>query len=129
MFFKDDEVYVSNTRVVIRGTTYSTANITSVRKMKAPAKNGCAALFTFCAAMVFIGGIMNTVMEKSDGPPAAVVSAIFFVAGILWLRSIKPTFHVMLASASGERQGLSSQYEGFVDHVTSAIADAISYRG
>jgi hypothetical protein len=41
-FLNDGGVYVSNTRVVIHGTTYATANITSVRKHVTPANNGCA---------------------------------------------------------------------------------------
>jgi hypothetical protein len=42
---------------------------------------------------------------------------------------LKPVYHVMLASSSGERQGLSSMDEGLVDRTTAAIAEAIIYRG
>jgi len=43
--------------------------------------------------------------------------------------SEKPTYHVMLASAGGESQGLSSQDAGLVNRTTSAIAEAIIFRG
>jgi hypothetical protein len=39
-FLNDGGVYVSNTPVVIHGTTYATANITSVRKHIVPARAG-----------------------------------------------------------------------------------------
>jgi hypothetical protein len=58
-----------------------------------------------------------------------VLGGIFFIIFILFIRSQKATYHVMLASASGERQGLTSQDEGLVNRATTAIAEAITYRG
>ena len=50
-FLNADGIYVSNTRVVILGTTYATANITSVRTQTVPAKSGCATV------RVIVGGL------------------------------------------------------------------------
>jgi hypothetical protein len=57
------------------------------------------------------------------------IAALFLVLGILWFRSLKPVYHVMIASASGERQGLTSSNESLVNQAMAAIADAITYRG
>jgi hypothetical protein len=58
-----------------------------------------------------------------------VLAGAILAGGVLWLRSLKPTFHVFLASAAAERQGLTSKDESLVDRVTAAISDAITHRG
>jgi uncharacterized membrane protein len=129
-FLNDRGVYVSNTRVVIQGTTYATANITSVRKHMVPAKNGCALVMVIFGALGALGGLAPALAGSGDERwLPLVLSAILLTLGIVWLRSVRPTYHVMLATAGGERQGLTSQDEGVVDRVTAAIADAIVHRG
>jgi hypothetical protein len=58
-----------------------------------------------------------------------VACAVLLILGIVWFKSLHPTYNVMLATAAGERQGLTSKDEGVVDRVTAAIADAIVHRG
>lgn len=128
-FLNDDGVYVSNTRVVIQGTAYATANITSVRKLMTPAKNGCAIVMVIFGALGAVGGL-TTALGVSDGEwTPFIMSAVLLIAGIAWFRSLRPSYSVMLATAGGERQGLTSKDEGVVDRVTAAIADAIVHRG
>lgn len=129
-FLNDGGVYVSNTRVVIHGTTYATANITSVRKHVTPANNGCAILLVVLAALGTLVGLTMALGESGDGRWSAFgTSLVFLIIGIVWLTSLHPTYNVMLATAAGERQGLTSKDEGIVDRVTAAIADAIVHRG
>lgn len=129
-FLNDGGVYVSNTRVVIHGTTYATANITSVRKHMVPAKNGCAVVMVVLGAMGALGGLITALNgNNSDQWTPFIMCAILLIIGIVWLRSLHPTYHLMLATAGGERQGLTSNDEGVVDRVTAAIADAIVHRG
>jgi len=129
-FLSEGNVYVSNTRVVIDGTTYSTANVTSVRKTVTPAQTGCASVIAIFSALVFLGGLIGMLTsDHSDGAGPMVVGAILFIVIVLYIRTQKPTYHVMLASASGERQGLTSQDEDLVNRVTSAVAGAITFRG
>lgn len=129
-FLNDGGVYVSNTRVVIHGTTYATANITSVRKQMVPAKNGCASIMAIIGALGTIGGLASALGESSsDRWTPFVVCVVLLIIGIVWFRSLRPTYNVMLATAGGERQGLTSKDEGVVDRVTAAIADAIVHRG
>jgi hypothetical protein len=129
-FLNDGGVYVSNTRVVIQGTTYATANITSVRKHIVPPKSGCATVMVIFGALGALGGLLSALAGSGDERwSPLVMSATLLIIGIVWLRSLRPTYHVMLATAGGERQGLTSQDEGVVDRVTTAIADAIVHRG
>jgi len=129
-FLSDSGVYVSNTRVVIQGTTYATANITSVRKHVVPAKNGCAVTLAVVGALGALGGLASALSQSgSDRWTPFVVCTALLIFAISWFRSLRPTYHVMLATAGGERQGLTSQDEEVVDRVTGAIADAIVHRG
>jgi hypothetical protein len=129
-FLNDDGVYVSNTRVVIHGTTYATANITSVRKHIVPPNRGCALVLAIVGALGVIGGLPLALAESGDGRwTAFVMCTILLIIAIVWFRSLHPTYHVMLATAAGERQGLTSKDEGVVNRVTTAIADAIVHRG
>jgi predicted ABC-type sugar transport system permease subunit len=130
VFFNDANIYVSNTRVVLGGTTYATANLTSVSKRFTPASKGCA------VALIVIGGLMTlgslgTVFSKDFGSGLVmfVICAGIAAAGVAWFRSLKPTHHVILASASGEQEGMSSKDHELVDRVVSAITNAITSRG
>lgn len=129
-FLNDGGVYVSNTRVVIHGTTYATANITSVRKHVTPANNGCAIVLVILGALGALGGLMMGLGGNGEGGWSPFVAcAVLLIIGIVWFQSLRPTYNVMLATAAGERQGLTSKDEGVVDRVTAAIADAIVHRG
>lgn len=129
-FLNERDVYVSNTRVVIHGTTYSTANITSVRKTITPATTGCATLMIILGAFVVFAGLLAMFgSDASDVAVPLVFGLAFLGGGIAWFRSQRPTYHVMLATAAGERQGLSSQDETLVNRVTHAVADAMTFRG
>jgi len=70
-FLNESNVYVSNTRVVINGATYATANVTSVRTTTTPAKTGCAGFLAILGAVVTIGGI-TTIANDSDGHGALI---------------------------------------------------------
>jgi uncharacterized membrane protein len=115
---------------VIQGTTYATANITSVRKHVVPAQSGCAVVMVIFGVLGSLVGLVS-VLAGSGGErwSPLVVFAVLLIIGILWYRSLRPTYHVMLATAGGERPGLTSQDEGAVDRVTAAITDAIVHRG
>jgi hypothetical protein len=80
-------------------------------------------------ALGAIGGLTIALRgNNSDQWTPFIVCANLLIAGIVWLRSLHPTYHLMLATAGGERQGMTSNDEGVVDRVTAAIADAIVYR-
>jgi hypothetical protein len=130
VFLQGDGIYVSNTKIILHGTTYSTANITSVQKRFTPASKGCAYLFVAFFALMTLGSL-GTFSSRNIGGALVMllVCAGLLAAGVMWLRSLKPTFHVVLASASGEREGLSSKDHSLVDRVIDAITDAITHRG
>jgi hypothetical protein len=141
IFLNESNIYVSNTKVILHGTTFATANITSVSKRLTPASTGCAVILIVLGMISILGaisifgalifGAFGTFKADQVGCSlvALLSAAVILAAGVFWLRSLKPTYHVFLASASAERSGLSSQDEALVDRVTAAISDAITHRG
>ena len=129
IFFNEGGVFVSNSRAVIGGTTYSMSNITSVRKGSTPPKQGCAILLLLAGLLVTIGSLLTFAEDVGAGVIMLLFGIGVAAAAAYWLRSLRPTFHVVTASASGETQALSSQDEGLVDRVVSAVSEAIVHRG
>jgi hypothetical protein len=129
VFLSHGDVYVSNTRVVLRGTTYATANITSVRNQVTPPQQGCAVVLILVGGLAALGSVISLFTQGSDTFGAFVTAAVLLAAGIAWYRSAKAMHHVFIASAGGERQGYSSYDGSLVHRVTEAIANAIVSRG
>lgn len=130
VFLSEDNLYISNTKVVLHGTTYATANLTSVQKRFTPASKGCAILLVVLGAFMTLGSL-GVVFSKEAGTGIVMllICGGVLAAGLAWLRSLKPTYHVILASAGGEREGMSSKDYALVDRVIQAITDAITHRG
>jgi len=130
VFLQHGDVFVSNTRVIIRGTTYATANITSVTKRITPAKRGCASFLIFLGAIgIFVGLI---VLSSDDGASALghiILALLFLGIGILWYRSRKPTYHIVFASSSGQIDAMTSTDNKIIDEAVNAINQAIVFRG
>jgi hypothetical protein len=130
VFLNESNIYVSNTKVILHGTTFATANITSVSKRLTPASSGCAIILIVLGVLAVLGALGTFKSDEAAQSLASLaIAAGILAAGVLWLRSLKPTYHVFLASASAERSGLSSIDETLVDRVTAAISDAITHRG
>jgi hypothetical protein len=129
-FLNEGYVYVSNTRIILNGTTYATANVTSVRKHVVPANRGCALVVALFSGMGSLGTLPMALSGSGDGFwGPLILCLILLVVGILWFRAMTPTYHLMLATAGGERSGLWSKDESYIDRVAAAITDAIVHRG
>lgn len=129
VFLNEGNVFVSNSRAVIAGTTYSLANITSVRKGRTPPKRGCAILLVAGAAILAVISLSLLSEDMGSGLVVLFFGVGLGALGVVWFRSLKPTFHVLTASASGETQALSSTDENLIDRVVHALSEAIVYRG
>ena len=68
-----------------------------------------------CAALSFGGGV--------------VFGVLLLGRGIAWALLVKPTWHLSISSASGEADAVSSQDEEYINHVTSALNEALIKRG
>lgn len=130
VFLNEGNIYVSSTKIILNGTTYAAANITSVTRRLTPPEEAVAIILIVLGALAVLGAMVTPYqehLEQSIG--IMIVGAAFLVAGILAYRAAKPTFHMILTSAAGEKERLSSRDTALVDKVTAAISDSITYRG
>src|SRR5437868_2355652 len=133
VFFNEGGIYISDSRVVINGTTYSTANITSVRQAVTvtPPSSGCAVLLICLSAIAAPCLLIALLVNHSAAIAVGFgISAAIFVLALRYRMSLKEArnYHVMLASAGGERTGFTSTDSVVVDRVTASIGDAIAHR-
>ena len=123
MFYNSGNVTVTNARAVMAGKTYALANVTSVRKVKVPVNIQPFAL------LIIIGVIMVTTGLSSQSGGCLGLGALLIIVGIALVFLMKPSYAVVLGSASGENQSMTSQNEAEIDQIVAAISNAIVHRG
>lgn len=127
-FFKDKDVLITNTRVIIKGKTYSTANITSVSK-SAPANSGLSiGIFMLCIGIIF--GLFGFALIKagSCGVTMLIMGILFFFVGIVGVGT-KPQIALQIKSASTEEAALTSENFEYIQTLVDSINKAIMARG
>jgi len=129
-FLTESNVYVSNARIVIAGTTYALSNITSVSKRMTPASTGCSTVIILFGVIILLIGLVHFgVRHVITGLVLIIIAVLAAGGGVYSFKSQKPTYHILLASSSGETEALSSQDEAVVDRIVNAINQAIVSRG
>lgn len=129
VFLDDGQMFVSNSRVVLSGTTYSTANITSVKKYDIPAKKGGPHAVIVLGVLALFGGFIKFSESFLTGLSGVLLAGGFLVLGIIWSKSRRWEYLVILTSASSEAEALRSQDEAIIDRVVAAVSEAIVSRG
>lgn len=120
-FLEENGVTITNSRFITPGQTYAMNGITSVKTFKHPTSKKGPAILIILSLLIFIGG---------EGEVASILAGLLFLAaGIAWLVLNKPKFSVLLSSASGEAEALTSKDETFISRVVKALNDAIVARG
>ena len=115
-FLKEGDVTVTNSRFIVPGQTYAMSGITSVKSVK---KNPSKAL-----PIILI--VLGIIFLAADVP---LVGIILIGLGIAILILNKPQYIVILSSASGETEALTSKNKEFITRVINALNDAIVARG
>ena len=123
-FYSEDGVRVTSTRLLVGSTTYSMANITSVRtSVMQPSRKGPLLL-------ILVGLVLLLVAANSHAMGGlAFMSALVIAAGIFWWISQKSIYAVRIASSSGESSPITSVNEERIDRIVQAINQAIIHRG
>ncbi|MGZ3528742.1 MAG: DUF6232 family protein [Vulcanimicrobiaceae bacterium] len=107
--------FISPSRVVMNGVTYSVANITSVRVQKNSRAHASV-------IVMFVIGLIA-------GFNHATGTALFFFAiAFLLLLGIKPTWSVIIGTTAGERSALQSKDAEAIRTIVNALNEAIVAR-
>ena len=117
-FFNENGVTVTNSRFITPGQTYAMSGVTSIRKLKITPSYK-APIITAIIGFISLG----------FGDSGIAIGILLIIGAIAWFILNKPTFVVVLSSASGEQKALSSKDEEFISRVVNALNEAIVARG
>ena len=124
VYHQDQNVTITNARVVIGAKTYAMANITSVSMSMRPAQTGCATwtLVGGLAAALFFGWVSHWL--------TGVVIAVVTIAAAFYLaKQAKPSYLIRPGSASGETDVFASYSREYIQTLVDRINQAIIVRG
>jgi hypothetical protein len=116
VFLQNGDTLVTNSRINLNGTTYVTANITSVSRFTVVPSRKIEIIAGLVGVLLLAGGVFL---------PAIFVIGV--AALIFYLRKNKHI--VKLSSNAGEKDALWSTDKAFIDSVVESINNAIIYRG
>lgn len=118
-FFNQGDVSVTNARFIVNGQTYAMNGVTSVKTgRKNPSRLGPIIL-----------GISGLGVIGSESAGSFIFGGAMIALAIFWWIRQKPEFSVVLSSASGEAQALTSKDVPFINGVIEALNNAIIHRG
>ena len=124
VFYSDESgVRITGTRAIFNTTTYSMANISSIRTAVTPPKRAGAIL------MIIIGLLMAIIGFSSSVAALGVIGIVIVLLGILWFWKAASTYHIMITSASGEASALDSKNKEYIAKIGQAMNEAIIHRG
>lgn len=115
-------IHVTDKRVIVRNKTYATANIASIATEVEPAEVGAPLFVIVLGTFVSIGGLATRLTY------ALLFGLAILAVGIAWYRDCKPTWHLRIASTSGESTPLKSVDKKWVEAIAHAINEAIIHR-
>ncbi|MFQ5664642.1 MAG: DUF6232 family protein [Terriglobia bacterium] len=122
-FYSDGHgVRVTSARLIIGDTTFSLANITSVRKISTnPDRRGPLKFMVIAVGVLFLA----IALESGVLAFGAVVMGGL---GVLWWKGQRPVYELHIASASGETAPLKSDDKNRVEKIVQAINEAMIQR-
>jgi hypothetical protein len=129
VFLNEGDIFVSNSRIALAGTTYSTSNITSVSMASTPPSRGCAMLLVAIGGLCCLAALGTMGDNAGAGFLTLLIGAGILAGAIFWFKSLKPTYYLRLSSASGEQRALNTKDLDLINRVVSAVNNAIVSRG
>jgi hypothetical protein len=131
-FYSDDKgVRITSTRLIIPGktanegpATYAMANITSVKTEKIDPNRQGGIITAIIGVILIVAGIYLKTSILTVG------GVVLLVIGLAWAILVKPTYHLKIASASGETDALPPEKDKeYIDRIVMAINEALIKRG
>ena len=123
-FYSDEAgVRITGTRAIFYNTTYSMANIASIRTVKIPPKR-TGAIWT-----IIIGVGLSIIGFSIDLSILTIVGVVILLLGILWVWKASGEYHIMITSSSGEASALKSKDRDYISRIAQAMNEAIISRG
>jgi hypothetical protein len=130
IFLNEGELLVTNARMNVAGQTYAVSNITSFKTVEyEPNTDGpdrFGGIGFLLGGLVWWGAASNSV--EGGALLGGLIATPFFLISWLWRRAQKSTYSVILNTAAGEVQAVTSKDKDTVLKVASALGNAIVAR-
>ena len=129
VFFDKGDVKVTQARFVVGDQMYTMQGVTSIRHLlENPSRKGpiIAMVVGIIVTLTSFGALSDSIGE---GFVALLIGLAILGLGVLWFRSRKATFIIVLHSASGETRALADNDESLIKQIVGALNDAIVARG
>jgi len=121
IYFNDNVISVTSSRVILGATTYALRNVSSVKMLFDPPKRMIEIILI---AIGIISLIIGIAMDKGGGVCIGLGIILGILGGILF--SIKKTtYYVQLGTNAGESRAYSSVNQQHIQEVVNAINEAI----
>ena len=117
-FYKDQNVYVTQSRFVVGGKTYAMRNISSVTNYRTE-KSKAGAIF-----LILIG-----LLALTFGGSGMTFGVIMIAIGVLIIVRTKDDYSVQISSNSGESKALVSKNRDYIQKIVDSVNEVIIFRG
>lgn len=118
VFFDEENILITNSRLVINGKTYAMNLINSVHVDEKKESNGCAAI-----SFIILGLLL---LNSSFW----ILGIIFILLGIIFMFSSTPSkYFLIINTASGDNSALESSDLSHISSIKNSIEKAIVFRG
>ena len=133
-FLNEAGVTVTNSRFIVPAQTYAMSGITAVKSQRNESSRICPVVFIALGVGVILSILSDPSTHGTYGINIGLIvgvgiGIVIVALGIFWLLSLKPTFSVVLSSASGESTALTSKDSEYISRIIEAINNAIIARG
>lgn len=122
-YLNENNVLVTSTRIVAGGQTYVLNGVTSVRIANEPAPITASVIFIGAAILLLVFAFS----ARSFG--TGIVGLASGIVGYFVTKASKPTYILVLRTASGEVRAVSSLDKARIQRIHDSITAAVVVRG
>ena len=119
IFYQDQHVLVTDSRIILNGTTYALRNVASVEMVRIHKKT------PMLLGLVILVGI-GLIIFASWG--TKLFGALCLVGAFYWIKSLADEYSVRINSNAGFADGLVSKSPDYINTIVAAINEAIISR-
>jgi hypothetical protein len=134
VFLSDQNVTISNARIILQGTTYSTLNVTSV-SMYEGTEDWASEDLVYHTITWVLNIISIIIFYNKSGLAAAIIAGfigmfVFYIVSAYYISSVRekyetPYYSVKIGNASGENEAMWSYDKSYIQKVVNAVNQAL----
>ncbi len=125
LIFSDDNVSVTSSRLIIRGTTYAVRNITSVKMGAKEPSESCAVIFGFFGLVASVAAISKLFQDFWTGVGFLAIAGVIVFIAVREYRGLKTKYFIIISTASGESNVLTAEDGSYIERIVNSVNEAL----